>query len=142
MGGAGAKVIKSISSKGGTELGTVPVGKYASGDLGLEAGPDQGIATVGGEESVHGLAGSAVSTASFHSSVDVSLPELPRSDPLWAEYLLVDDREMGPVVVGTVGVEGIAVPSNADWGIGVLSSVCEGERVDVFGIVGAGVGVG
>ncbi len=85
------------------ELGAVPIGEYPRGDLGLDAGPDQGIASVGGEESIHGLPGSGVSTASLHSSVDVSLSELPRSDSFGTEYLPVDLGEIGPVVVECVG---------------------------------------
>ncbi len=103
--GSGLKVIKLISSKRGAKLGGgVTVGEYSRGDLGLDAGPDQGIASVSGEESVHGLSGSGESpTASLHSSVDVSLPELPCSDSFRTEYLPVNLGEMGPVIVGGHG---------------------------------------
>ncbi len=148
--GPGSKVIKSSPSKGWAKDGTVPVCKYSSGDLGLEVGPDQGIASVRGEESVHGLPGSGVSVASLQSSVDVSLSEFPRSDPLGAEYLPVDRREVGPVVVERVGVKRVAPSPKSDEGFGVLSLVREGEGVVVVWDggewfdcdVGAGIGVG
>ncbi len=56
----GRRVIKSIPSKGRAMDGTVSVGKYTGGDLGLEASPDQGVASMGGEEPVHGCPGSGV----------------------------------------------------------------------------------
>ncbi len=111
--------------------GTVPVCKYPGGDLGLEVGPDQWIASVRGEESVHGLSGMGVSVASFQSSVDVSLPELPRSDPLRAEYLPVDRGEVGPVVVKRMGVERVALSPSSDEGRRVFSLVSEGKGVVV-----------
>ncbi len=148
--GPGSKVIKSIPSKGWAMDGTVSVGKYASGDLGLDAGPDQGIASMGGEESVHGYPWSGVPTASFQSSVDVSLPELPRSDPLRAEYLPVNEGEIGPVVVVAMWVKGVAFSPDSDEGSLVLSLVGEGEGVIIeWGVresldceVGAGIGIG
>ncbi len=75
--------------------------------------------------------GSVVPIASLQSSVDVSLPELPRSDPLRAEYLPVDLGEVGPVIVAGMGVKGVTTPSDSDEGSVVLSLVCEGEDVDV-----------
>ncbi len=148
--GPGSKVIKSIPSKGRAKDGTVPVGKYSGGDLGLEVSPDQGIASVGGEEPVHGLSRSGVPTASFQSSVDVSLSELPRSDPLRTEYLPVNGREVGPVVVERMGVKRVAPSPDSDKRFCALVLVGEGERIVVgWGEgewlgedVGAGIGVG
>ncbi len=148
--GSGSKVIKSIPSKRGAKLGAIPVGEYARGDLGLDACADKGIASVSGEESVHGLSGSGVPTASLHSSVDVSLSELPCSDSFRTEYLPVDLGEVRPVVVGCMGVKRVAASSDSDKGFRVLSLICEGERVDIFwglwesfdGDLGAGIGVG
>ncbi len=114
--GSGSKVIKSRSSKGGAENGAVSVRKYASGDLGLDVGPDQGVTSVRGEEPVHGLSGSGMSVASFQSSIDVSLSELPRSDPLRAEYLTVGRGEVGPVVVKRMGVERVAPSPESNAG--------------------------
>ncbi len=148
--GPGSKVIKSIPSKGRAMDGTVSVGKYTGGDLGLDTGSDQWVATMGGEESVHGCPWSGVPTASFQSSVDVSLSEFPRSDPLRAEYLPVNLGEVWPVVVECVWVKRVALPSDSDERFLVLCLEGEGEGVVVrwgdrgsFNCeVGAGIGIG
>ncbi len=105
---------------------------------------------MGGEESVHGCPWSGVPTASFQSSVDVSLSEVPRSDPLRAEYLPVNLGEIGPVVVGGMRVKRVALSPDSDKGLLVLCLVGEGERVVVGWSgreslnceVGAGIGIG
>ncbi len=148
--GPGSKVIKSIPSKGRAMDGTVSIGKDTGGDLGLDAGANQGVASMGGEESVHGYSGSGVPTASFQSSVDVSLSEFPRSDPLRAEYLPVNLGEVGPVVVGCMWVERVALSPDSDNGLFVLCLMGKGEGVVIvwrgresFNCeIGAGIGVG
>lgn len=72
--------------------------------------------------------------------VEVILSDFPGSGSVGAEDFLVDVVELGPLIVGPLGVKGIAVASGSDQvdkGVGV-----SGRSGNRFRVVGTGAGVG
>ncbi len=84
-----------------------------------------GVPLCHGEVKCHGLSLSSASI--LEPSFEVLPSELPGHGSFWPENSLVDDCELWPVKVGTVGVEGVAGGSGSaevivsEWVEGVPS---------------------